>query len=81
MPKDVRLNLTQNVIMKNYDKTKLQNVAVNHLADTDYKYFLRIYRKCTSAPYSFLTIDTALSTDDPLHFRRILLDALQNNIS
>ena len=42
---------------------ELQNIAINHSADIDYKDFLNVYRKCASKPYSFLTIDTTLPAD------------------
>ena len=37
---------------------------------------MKIYRKCTSEPYSFFTIYTTLPADDPLRFRKNLLDSL-----
>ena len=42
----------------------------------DYKDFLKIYKKCTSKQYSFLTIDTTLPSDDLLRFRKNLLESL-----
>ena len=62
--------------MKIHNKIKLQNIAINHSADIDYKYFLNIYRKCASEPYSFLTIDTALPASNSLRFRKNLSDSL-----
>ena len=59
--------------MQIHNKRELQNIATNYLADIDYKNFMKIYRKHTSKPYSFLTIDTTLPTDDPLRFREISL--------
>ena len=35
---------------------------------------MKIYRKCTSEPYPFLTIDTTLPVDDYLPFGKIFLD-------
>ena len=70
VPKDVRLNSTHYLIMKINNRKELQNIAINHSADTDYKYFVRIYRKCTRKPYSFLTIDITLPADDPFKFRK-----------
>ena len=49
---------------------------MNHSADTDYKDFLKVYRKCTKEPYSFLTIDTTLPANNSLRFRRNLLYTL-----
>ena len=47
-------------------KTELQQIATNRSADIDYKDFMKIYRKCTSEPYSFLNIDTTLLAKDLL---------------
>ena len=57
VPKDVRLNSTHYLIMKINNKRELQNITINHSADIDYKYFVKIYRECTKELYSFLTID------------------------
>ena len=72
IPKDVRLNSTHYLIMK-INKKELQNIAINHSVDIDYKDFLKIYRKCTKEPFSSLTIDTTLPASDPLRFRKNLL--------
>ena len=73
VPKDVRLNSTHYLIMKINNKRELQNIAINHFANIDYKYFMKIYRECTKEPYSFLTIDTTLPGSDPLRFQKNLL--------
>ena len=52
--------------MKAHNKRELQQIAINHSANIDYKDFMKIYRKCTSEPYSFLTIDTTLPANDSL---------------
>ena len=62
--------------MKIHNKRELQNIAINHSVDIDYKDFMKIYRKCTSKPYSFLTTDTTLPADNPLRFRKNLLNPL-----
>ena len=64
VPKDVRLNSAHYLIMKINNERELQNVAINHSADIDYKDFVKIYRECTKEPYSFLTIDTTLPASD-----------------
>ena len=46
VPKDERLNSTHYFIMKIINKRELQNIAINHSADIDYKYFINIYREC-----------------------------------
>ena len=70
VPKDVRLNSTHFLIMKIHNKRELQQIAIDHSPDIDYKDFLRIYRNCTNGPYSFLTIDTALPADNPMGLRK-----------
>ena len=63
VPKDVRLNCTHYIIFKLNNKRELQNIAINHSDDIDYKDFVNIYRKCTKEPYNFLTIDTTQPFD------------------
>ena len=66
VPKDVRLNSTHYLIMKIHNERELQNIAINHSEDIDYKDFLKICKECTSNSYSFLTIDTTLPANNPL---------------
>ena len=70
VPKDVRLNSTHYLIMKINNRRELQNIAITHSADIDYKDFMKIYRECTIEPYYFLTIDTTLPASDSLRFRK-----------
>ena len=58
VPKDVRLNCTRYNLLKLNNKRELQNIAINHSTDIDYKDFIKIYRVCTKEPFNFLTIDT-----------------------
>ena len=53
MPKDVRLNSTHFFIMKIPNKTELQQIALKHSLDIDFKDFMKIYKKCTAEPFSF----------------------------
>ena len=69
VPQDVRLNSTQFFIMKSPNKRELQQIALNHSSDIDFKDFVKIYKKCTAEPYSFPTI----TSDNPLRFRKNLL--------
>ena len=71
VPKDVRLNSTH-FIMKIPNKRELQQIALNHSSDMDFKDFIKIYKKCTAEPYSFLVNDTTLRSDDSLRFRKNL---------
>ena len=73
MPKDVRLNSTHFFIIKIPNKRELQLIALNHLSDIEFKDFIKIYKKCTADPYSFLVNDRTLSSNDPLRFRKSLL--------
>ena len=66
--------------MKIDNKKELQNIATNHSADIDYKDFVKIYRKCRSEPYSFLTIDSTLPASGLLIFRKNLLLSYKNGI-
>ena len=58
VPKDVRLNCTHYILFKLNNRRELQNIAINHTADIDYKDFIAIYRNCTREPFNFLTVDT-----------------------
>ena len=73
VPKDVRLNSTHFFIMKIPNKRKLQQIALNHSSDIDFKNIIKIYKKCTAEPYSVLVNDTTLPSDNPLRFRKNLL--------
>ena len=79
VPKDVRLNSTRYLIIKIKNKKELQNIAINHSADIDYQYFMKIYRECTKEPFNILTIDTTLPAIDPLRFRKNLFDSYKND--
>ena len=63
VPKDARLNCTHYIIFKLKNKRKLQNIAINHSADIDYKDFVKIYRDCIKETFNFLTIDTTQPVD------------------
>ena len=62
--------------MKINSKRELQNIAINHSADIDYKDFMKIYIECTKESYNFLTIDNTLLSSNPLRFRKKLFDTL-----
>ena len=72
VPKDVRLNTTHFFVMVIINKRELQQIAVSHLSDIDFKDFIKIYKKCTNTPFSFLVNDTTLASDNPLRFRKNL---------
>ena len=61
-------------IMKIPNKRELQQIALNHLSDIDFKDFIKIFKKCTAELYSFLINDTTLPSDDPLRFTKNILE-------
>ena len=70
VPKDVRLNTNHFFITKIGNKRELQQIVLNHLSDINIKDFIKIYKKYTAEPYSFLINDAALASDNPLRFRK-----------
>ena len=76
VPKEVRLNSSHYIIMQIHSRKELQNIAINHSADIEYRDCLRIYRNSTNEPYSFLTIDITLTADNLMRFRKNFLDSL-----
>ena len=60
--------------MKTPNKRELQQIPSNHSSDFDFKDFMKIYKKCTAKPYSFLVNDTTLPSNNPLRFRKNLLN-------
>ena len=67
--------------MKINNRKELQNIAINHSADIDYKDFMKIYRECTKEPYYFLTIDTTILANDSLRLRKKLFNSYKNGIN
>ena len=57
MPKEVRLNTTHFLIMKISNERELRQIAINHSSDIEFKDFIKIYKKYTAKPYSFLVND------------------------
>ena len=68
----VRQNSTHFFIMKIPDKRERPQIALSHSSFIDFKYFIRIYKKCTAEPYSFLVDDATLESDNPSRFRKNL---------
>ena len=77
VPKDVRLNSKHFFfISKIPNKRELQQIAINHSSDIDFKDSMKFYKKCTLEPYFFLVNDGTLPSDNPLRFRKNLLESL-----
>ena len=62
--------------MKISNKRELQQIAFNHSSDIDFRDFMNLYKKCIAKPYSFLVIDTTLTSDKSLPFRKNLLERI-----
>ena len=69
--KDGGLNTT-----KIPNKRELQQIAYNNSSDIDFKEFIYLYKKYTAKPYSFLVIDATLPSDNPLRFKKNLLEGI-----
>ena len=72
--KNIKLNSTNYSIMKIPNKRELQQIL--KYSDIDFQDFMNLYKKCTQNPYSFLVIDTTLASDNPLRFRKKLLERI-----
>ena len=66
VPKDVTLNTTHFFIMKIPNKKDFQQIAQNHSSDISTKDFIKIHKKCTAKPYSFLVKDTTLASGNQI---------------
>ena len=75
-PKNIRLNSLHYFITKIPNKGKLQQISFNHSSDIDFRDFMNFYKKCTAKRYSFLVIDATLALDNPLRFRKNLLERI-----
>ena len=49
-------------------------IVFDDMIDIDFKDFIKMYKKYTAEPYSFLVNDATLPSDDPLRFRKNLLE-------
>ena len=64
LPKDVRLNINHLYI------------AINHSSDIEFKNFMNLYKRCTAKAYSLLVLDATLALDNPLGFRKNILERI-----
>ena len=74
--KDIRLNFTHCFIMKISNKRELKQIASHNSSDIDSQDIMNLYKKCTEKPYYFLVIDKILASDNPLHFRKNLIERI-----
>ena len=66
--------------MKIPNKRELQQIALNHSSDIDFKDFINIYKKCTAKPYSFLVNDATLPSDDSFKVQKESFKIIYNKI-
>ena len=74
VPKNSRLNSTHYFVMKIPNKRELSQIVFNQSSNIDFQNFMNLYKKSTSKPYSFLVIDTNLTSDNFSRFRKNLSD-------
>ena len=60
--------------MKIPNKRGIQHIATDHSSDIEFQDFMKIYKKCIGESYSFLVNDATLQSDNPLSFRKNLLE-------
>ena len=56
------------------NKRELQQIALNHSSDIDFKDFITIYKKCTAKQNYFLVNDATLASNNLLKFRKNLFN-------
>ena len=59
--------------MKIPNEKELCWIAPNHPCDTEFKDFMKIYKNYTKEPFLFLVNGTALLSDNPVRFRKNLI--------
>ena len=64
------------LIMKIPNIRELQQTAVNHSSDIDFKDFMNLFKNFTAKQYSFLVINATLTSDNPLRFRENPLERI-----
>ena len=58
------------------NKPELKQISSHNSSDIDFKDFMNIYKKCTEKPYSFLVVDATLASENPLCFRKNLIERI-----
>ena len=62
--------------MKIPNKRKLHQITFNHFSDIDFQELMNLFKKCPAKPYYFLVIDTTLTSDNLLRFRKNLVETI-----
>ena len=60
--------------MKILNKRELHNIVLNYSSDINFKDFMKIFKKYTAKPYSFLVKGATPALDNPLRFRKNLFN-------
>ena len=76
VPMNIRLNSTHYFIMIIRNQLELQKIAPHSSSDIDFKDLMNLYMKCTAKPYSFLSIDATFASDNPLRFKKNLVERI-----
>ena len=68
-------------MMEISSKRELQQIPFNHSSDIDFQDSVDLYKKCNAKPCYFnhiniLVIDATLASDNPLHFRKNLVERI-----
>ena len=61
------------------NKREFQQILKNHSSDIDFKDFIKVYKKYTVEPHSFLVNEIILPSGNPLRFRKNLLKKIYNS--
>ena len=90
LPKDVGLNCARFLLWKFQTKESFNKFQLIHWlihsfihsfihysADINYKGFMKLYKKFTAKPYSFLVINTSLALDNTLRFKKNFWEKIQ----
>ena len=73
VPKNIRLSFTRYFIVEISNEYELQQTAINHSSDIEFKDFMNLYKNYTPNQYSFLVTDATRASDNLLRFRKNLL--------
>ena len=73
VPRTIRLNATHYYKIKIPNKKELNQIASNHSSGINFKNFMKFYRDYSKESYSLLVNNATLSSDNPLRFRKNLL--------
>ena len=69
----MRLNATHYFIVKTPKKREPQKISSNHSSDIDFRDIMKLYKDHTKEQCSVLVKDTSFSSENPIRFRKNLL--------